>query len=72
MDKKILGIIIAVVVITTILFFGVPKSKKVSPVINTPSQENSVVTDPVIDMPEINPFKNEVNPMEGYKNPFDE
>lgn len=70
MDKKVLGIIVAMVIVILFVFSYMLWSKKgidnnfplvVDNVINT--MEN---------MPETNPFETNVNPMEGYKNPFEE
>jgi len=71
MDKKILGIIIAVIVIVLAVFLFLQWNRGGSQITNN-SQVNSLVNNPVENMPETNPFKSTVNPMEGYKNPFDE
>jgi hypothetical protein len=72
MDKKVLGIIIAAIVVALVIFAFMQWEKKGSQAINNVPQVNSVVNNPVENMPETNPFKSAVNPMEGYKNPFDE
>jgi len=72
MDKKILGIIIAAFIIFLVLFVSVQWGKKGGQEINNIPPENNVVVNPVENMPETNPFETTVNPMDGYKNPFEE
>ncbi len=72
MDKKILGIIIAIIVIILVVCSYMYWGKKGGQLVNKNQQINSLTNNPVENMPEINPFKSTVNPMEGYKNPFDE
>jgi hypothetical protein len=72
MDKKVLGIIIAVFIIALILFVSVQWGKKGNQEINNLPSGNGSIVNPVENMPETNPFETTVNPMDGYKNPFGE
>lgn len=72
MDKKILGIIIVVIIIILAVFSYMYWGNKEGQLVSDNSQINSLINNPVENMPEINPFKSTVNPMDGYKNPFDE
>lgn len=74
MDKKILSIIIIVAIIAIAVFAYRQMGDKLSNQINNEeeSQFNGVMENPLENMPETNPFETKVNPMEGYKNPFEE
>lgn len=72
MDKKAVGVIIGAVIIAICGFVysglrsnGVPKSEE-------GNKFNGVIDNPIENMPETNPFATEVNPMDGYTNPFEE
>jgi hypothetical protein len=71
MDKKPL-IIIAVIVIVLVLFIGMQWGKKGEQKMNNVPQNGNAAVNPIEKMPETNPFETTVNPMEGYKNPFEE
>ena len=71
MDKKVLGTIIAVIVILLVIFAFMQWGKKGGEEINNIPQSNNNIVNPVENMPETNPFETTVNPMEGYKNPFE-
>lgn len=73
MDKKILGVLIGVLIIGLFVlsyFLWFKKSPNNPPVPN--GGNNFGIVNPVENMPETNPFATSVNPMEGYKNPFEE
>lgn len=72
MDKKVLGIIVAVFIIVLILFVSVQWGKKPSQETNNLPSGNGSIVNPIENMPETNPFETTVNPMDGYKNPFGE
>lgn len=71
MDKKILilVIIILIIIIFSMLYFCFKPSNVT---LNNNQSDNVVKTATNITnkMPETNPFKTEVNPMDGYTNPF--
>jgi len=74
MDKKVLNIIIVVIVIAIAIFAYMQWGNKKSTQINNEQgiqQFNGVIDNPLENMPETNPFETKVNPMEGYKNPFE-
>jgi len=70
MDKKVLGIIVAVVIIILFVFSYMSWNKKGTDNNLPPMADNTINT--MENMPETNPFETSVNPMEGYKNPFEE
>jgi flagellar basal body-associated protein FliL len=73
MDKKVLNIVIAIIVIAIAVYAYMQLgNKKGGEDVNAPaSQFDSVIDNPIEAMPETNPFDTNVNPMEGYKNPFE-
>ncbi|MCK9445595.1 hypothetical protein M0Q50_01725 [bacterium] len=70
MDKKVLGTIVAIVIIVLFVFSYMLWNKKGTDN-NLPLTAESVINT-MENMPETNPFETEVNPMDGYKNPFEE
>lgn len=68
MSKKLLFSIVAVLVIIVICFVYFYMNKQTGNNINN----NRAATTPSVTakMPETNPFKTKVNPMQGYTNPF--
>jgi hypothetical protein len=70
MDKKVLGIIMGIVIIVLFIFSYMLWNKKGTDDNLPPVAENIINT--MEEMPETNPFETNVNPMDGYKNPFEE
>jgi predicted negative regulator of RcsB-dependent stress response len=70
MDKKVLGIIMGIVIIVLFIFSYMLWNKKGTDDNLPPVVENIINT--MEEMPETNPFETNVNPMDGYKNPFEE
>jgi len=74
MDKKVLNIIIVLVLLAIAIFAYIQWGNKKTIQVNNEQgtqKFNGVIENPLENMPETNPFETEVNPMEGYKNPFE-
>lgn len=68
--KKILSIIIVLVILLVVaigIYFYMQKTNKNFNPVTSPS---TALANPAEKMPETNPFKAKVNPMDGYTNPF--
>jgi hypothetical protein len=73
MDKKILGVLVGIIIIGLFVFSYMIWFKKGASNLPGPNGGAEFGTvNPIENMPEINPFATDVNPMEGYKNPFEE
>lgn len=71
MDKRALGVIIGIAIIAIIgfVYSGMRAAKAPK---GEEGKFNGIIENPVEKMPETNPFDTNVNPMDGYTNPFGE
>ncbi|MCX6721904.1 MAG: hypothetical protein NTY04_01815 [Candidatus Staskawiczbacteria bacterium] len=70
MNSKLLFSIIAVLVIIGLAYFFTLSQPKSTNKANLSGKTSGAAASATAKMPETNPFKTKVNPMQGYTNPF--